>query len=575
MSGVKEAPRPEEPLGPRAFNFDLLDDDDFELLGYLLTQLEHPAAVRVAAPDKGADWVLPAAEGGYERAWQAKRFTRNLYVAKCIESLDAAITHYGVRRYTFLFARDLTAGQEKSFDSRLRQRHPGVEVDYIGKSKLIGLLLESPEGERIANHFYGDPEADTKALVRALRAGAAPMEDAAEALARLGAVADYLDDHDPFFDYPTSSRPSHLPGQPLYPGSVGAIEIFDRNSVRRIEAIPRNAEALRLFGPEGRLEFDPTPEGTRAREAFDEAFARGGGAVEMGKGARLVLSRMPPAFAPFLSPVQEGGTFELRQISPPQSVWPATLTARTDRGESELDVDLRRIAAPRGWDGKFAGNAAGMALDLLLRRRAKGGQMQLNWRYDADETQALREQAKVLALIDVASGKGELVISDRSGVRPDLLMALTGRPVLEFLEPNRLAVGWLIEISDWLGYDLQLPLDGFTREEFQALAEVAHIVRTGQRQMNFDQITFGFPPEEWEKHRPTFESGAQLYMEEPLVLRQFNAEIGKLVGGISDIKLSSVREVAKDGGTEIEVVIEPASEEAAKPVFQLGRGAPG
>jgi hypothetical protein len=535
----------------------------------LIVLLEEPDAVRVSNPDGGVDSVLSAGSG-YARAWQAKRFTKNVYIAKCIASLDDGIRNYGVNHYTFQFARDLTGGQEAAFAARLRDRHQGVTVDYWGKAKLLSLLLASPQGERIANNFYGDPTANAKALALALRAGAGPIGDAAEALTRLGSIADWFDQHDPFFDYPTSSRPSHLPGLPLYPGSAGAIEIVDRDSVRRIEAIPRNAEAMQLFGPAGHLEFDPNPEGAKALEAFNQAIAHGG-TVEIDKGARLVFSRLPPAFRPLLAE-SEKGTIVFTGGRPTAAPWPATLTASSDRGQAAIDVDLLPTEAPDGWDAALEGAVGGLTVTALFRRTPGAGQMTLNWSYDPDEPQDLRSQARTLALVDAVSGVGELVITDRSGVRPELPMALSGKPVPEFLSSNLLALGWLIEISDWLGEDLALPDEGFTLEQFRLLAEVAYIVRTGESRMDFAQVTFQFPREKWEETRPILESGGQLWVELPLALPQFDVEIGKLVGGISEIRIASVSAIAVDGGEEIEVVVEPTTAAAGAPVFRLERG---
>jgi hypothetical protein len=52
----------EQPLGARRLDFSALDDDDFELLVYLVVLSEFPEAIRLRAPDKGADSALPAGE---------------------------------------------------------------------------------------------------------------------------------------------------------------------------------------------------------------------------------------------------------------------------------------------------------------------------------------------------------------------------------------------------------------------------------------------------------------------------------------------------------------------------------
>jgi predicted dienelactone hydrolase len=74
VSLVAPSDRAPEPLGPRRLNFVDLHEDDFEELAYLVILLDHPNAIRLHAPDDGAD----AAEfdgSAYTRCWQSKRFT--------------------------------------------------------------------------------------------------------------------------------------------------------------------------------------------------------------------------------------------------------------------------------------------------------------------------------------------------------------------------------------------------------------------------------------------------------------------------------------------------------------------
>jgi hypothetical protein len=212
----------EKPLGPRRLDFGALTDDDFEVLSYLVVLLEFRDAVRLRAPDLGADSALPAgANRTYKRCWQAKRFTGHVHWGQCVGSLDAAIANYKMPHYTFCFARDLTGGQEEQFKKRLARR--GVKVDYWGASRILGTLLGSTQGERIANHFYPDPTRNAAALMQAFRAGGA-LDTGADAAERLTAVADWLASHDPFFAYPSYERETGMAGASLTPGAVIAIE---------------------------------------------------------------------------------------------------------------------------------------------------------------------------------------------------------------------------------------------------------------------------------------------------------------------------------------------------------------
>ena len=283
----------EKPLGPRRLDFGALTDDDFEVLCYLVVLLEFPDAVRLRAPDLGADSALPGGDDRkYARCWQSKCFTGHVHWGQCVDSLEAAADHYEMPHYTFCFARDLTGGQEKAFKKRLVGRRRGVKVDWWGASRLLGALLGSPQGERIANHFYPDPARNSAALMQAIHAGGA-LETRADASERLSAVAEWLASHDPFFAYPSYERETGMAGASLTPGAVIAIEAIGPSITQRIEAVPRNPAAMDEYGPAGTFLFEATEEGRRALEAFQRAFETGE-QVTISQGVGLRFDRLPP-----------------------------------------------------------------------------------------------------------------------------------------------------------------------------------------------------------------------------------------------------------------------------------------
>jgi hypothetical protein len=154
-------------LGPRRFDFRSIDPLDFEELCFALVRLEFPAAVRVAAPDKGVDVLVPAAGSEPARGFQAKRYVDQISWPECRKSLDAAVQGHTVGRLTFCFARDLTAKQLSLFDKHLRARHPGVSVDCWGASELTARMTGTEEGRLVAARFFGDPVRDAEAIARA------------------------------------------------------------------------------------------------------------------------------------------------------------------------------------------------------------------------------------------------------------------------------------------------------------------------------------------------------------------------------------------------------------------------
>ena len=133
----------EEAIGPRRFRLGTLTDEDFQLLCHLLVRLEFPDARMTDDPDSGTDTLLPVPDGGWSRGWQAKRYENNIYWSKCKDSLDRAVSTYGIKRMTFCFARNLTAKQHVAFQKHLVGRHPGVQVDFWNHAELVGRIIAS------------------------------------------------------------------------------------------------------------------------------------------------------------------------------------------------------------------------------------------------------------------------------------------------------------------------------------------------------------------------------------------------------------------------------------------------
>src|SRR6266852_3762392 len=105
---------PEPPLGPRDLDLGGQTDEDFQELCHRLVLLGYPEAQSTDSPDGGADSLLPNPCGGWQRAWQAKRYPNNIYWGKCKDSLDHAVEHYKIKQMTFCFPRNLTRRQHKT-----------------------------------------------------------------------------------------------------------------------------------------------------------------------------------------------------------------------------------------------------------------------------------------------------------------------------------------------------------------------------------------------------------------------------------------------------------------------------
>lgn len=191
---------------PTPFPFRSLTDDEFDVLVYLLAQVDDPKVARLRAPDGGLDTVRPSDTDPLVAGWgiQAKLHREHIKWPNCKQSLDRAVSIWGATRVTFAFPRDLTKNHHQLFHKHLSRRHPGITVDCWGESKLTGLLLASPVGRGIAKRFF-HAEDPADLVDRALRAGG-PPRTAADLLDRETVTAEFLSRADPHFDWVSTKR---------------------------------------------------------------------------------------------------------------------------------------------------------------------------------------------------------------------------------------------------------------------------------------------------------------------------------------------------------------------------------
>jgi hypothetical protein len=563
----------EKPLGPRRLDFGALTDDDFEVLCYLVVLLEFPDAVRLRAPDLGADSALPGGDDRkYARCWQSKCFTGHVHWGQCVDSLEAAADHYEMPHYTFCFARDLTGGQEKAFKKRLVGRRRGVKVDWWGASRLLGALLGSPQGERIANHFYPDPARNSAALMQAIHAGGA-LETRADASERLSAVAEWLASHDPFFAYPSYERETGMAGASLTPGAVIAIEAIGPSITQRIEAVPRNPAAMDEYGPAGTFLFEATEEGRRALEAFQRAFETGE-QVTISQGVGLRFDRLPPLMQARVSDEPLEGveiTIGPSDAAPPRR-WPARLVTRSDAGEAEIEMDLEPVQQPNGWDGALQGSRGGLTATLLFQRKPPPG-VKFNFNFSFDSTQPVADQLAATSTLVALHGKGTLDIHATDGSRPEpLSLDFDGGELPEFFVVLHRLFTDVRLLEEWSGLTLTIP-HVISRAEMIAVGEAAYIVREGKSGTTFDQVTLELPEEQYKP----FEGGVPgpLRVEMPIGVAIFGTEIplGRLVGELppDEVKIAHVEQIAGASPPMWLVRLEPATEQARSRVMRFER----
>ncbi len=544
------------------FDFGELTADDFERICFLIVQTEFPDIVRLKNPDGGIEFGLPGSDGVFVRCWQAKRYTGDISWKKCEASLDSAVNHFGMPHYTFCFAYDLTAPQHKTFRKRLERRNKAVRVDYWNHSKLESVLLTTPQGERIANHFYEDRADNTRRFMAAVEAGGS-LDSGADVMKRLDAIAQFLRRNDPHYHYVTTIKEAGEDGPGLTPATLIAVEVGDGETVTRVDAVPRNLAGLHAF-PEGTLYVDNDEQAER----LDRFFRRGGG-LQL-EGVRVELRNLPPLFEsmPGTKELAEAATVVMSAPLVPVPDWQARLSVETDRGQVEVDIVLTQVDPPDDFDAALEGDFAGLSVTMLLRTTPKErGELVSHWSYSYPDDHTLRERAQVVAMMDALAGTGTIVIEDRGGIWPKLTQALGGREADQELAVLHKLLESLVVIEDWTGHAFSVP-DNVSAEDVRSAIQAAQVIRDGGSQMNVDPQAIVLSVEEFDaipkdqRWRLDVKYGGTLLGDE--------VWIGELQGELVDIETETDRMM--DGGEEkIELTLRPTTDAGRHPFFKLVR----
>ena len=549
------------PLGPRKFDLAAQHDEDFDELCFRLIRLEFRDAVKLRAPDGGADTLLPGpARETYERCWQAKRYPDKIHWQHCIESLDRAVKRYEPQRVTFCFPKNLTQKEEGEFKGKLVGRHPGVTVDYWNLSELSARLTATSEGERVAKHFFGE-QPDQASLERAIRA-CGPLQTQEQATERSLAIGEFLKENDPYFSYPSGQREKSDPVPPPSPNTTIRVEHEHDEVISHTDAIARDPEALERFGPMGRLVFPDSERAKEIREQLDQLM-RQGGEVELKEGvATFTLDRLPPLFQDYLDKPMTGRMrFRAQGVAQPPP-WPARFVAKSDQGEATLEIDLKPVEAPEGWDVALRGSFGGMTATVLFRwdEQAHEGEVNFNWRYTMDNS-AVREQVQALRLLAAFHGKGEVEIFDRSKGRPPMTQPFERPP------PDDVFVGLLdlfenlATIEEWTGAELEIP-EEISAEDAMGTAMVAKTVRDRGHSGRWEGMTFTIDPDKV----PQFDGAEAIEIRHTLDARVLGQEVylGPTVTRLPKLKVVDVNSLGDDPARACEVRVESASGEPAE-----------
>lgn len=508
------------PKGASTYPLCAMGDEQFELMNARLIRLAFPRAFKPAAThDGGADMVLPAHGGGYERCWQSKHYPGRIDWRKCKDSLVAAEKNWKPSHYTFCFPRELTIREQKTFDKHFYSPDAQILIDQWNGEEIQARLAGSSKGQRIARTFFADVELERESVNRAIEVGGR-LETTEDALNRIGNVGGFLASKDAYFSYPAVTHEAEGPGPPITPGSVMSVDESNGEVTSRIDVVPRDTEAMERYGPEFILQPADSVQGQAAAARLEEAL-RHGKPVEIGEGLDLTFTRMPPGLSPLVGQRLTGGTVRLgtpERVHPAIPPWHARLRAITDRGsKASIDVVLRPTdIVPDEWDGALVGHRGALTVTALFRKRGELGALRWNFRYARDSS-PVRETLTTLNFFKILSEAGELTISDRgpSG-RPDVriptpagnLPAAT-QALLALLEDVRV-------IEDWADVEYTLP-ETITGHDASVVATIANLIRNCGRSVRWRSMEMTVP----ESNAELLRKGGVLRVEQQLATNLF------------------------------------------------------
>ena len=423
--------------GPVEYDLLGMPDDQFELLCFRLIRLEHPAVEKPSeSSDGGADALLPKTDGGYERVWQAKHYPDAIRWDKCKKSLADARINYSPERYTYCFPRNLTKTEQKTFDRHFRGEGAPISVDYWNGDEIQARLTETREGQVVAKHFFKDDGETLEEIKRAVQAKGS-LDTPDDALRRMKPVGEYLAASDPYFSYAGSTYGEGAETKPPE-GTIMSVSESEGQTIQRIDVVPKDPEAMELHAPRGTMKFPVEV----YREA-EQALVRGEDFTA--EGIEINWERLPPAFGEHVGRPQRADV-TIGPVAPrPPAPWDAQVRVESGDDWAQIDVDLRPVDPPEGWDGALQGTRAGLTVRVFTRRVGDGGQAQFKYSY-AFSSDPARRQLETLHLMDLlARPGGTLRIAERQPSGREATLQTGAEEDTEPLDALRTFLGWIVE----------------------------------------------------------------------------------------------------------------------------------
>lgn len=448
----------------------LLDAERFEQLVHSVVRAQWDEAEKLAAPDGGADTLVPL-DGG-SRVFQAKHFSDHIRWPQCSKSLTSALKRWSPSRVTFVFARDLSESQKKHFADKLVAAAPdGVVVDWWGVSELLIRLLESDQGLRVARRFLNFGE-DTARAIRAQ----GELTRGARAIDRALAAAEFADTLDPDYRYrvETDAASEFL----TTPSQTMRLQRLAGGTRAVVDAVPRSPTTQ---APTGAIEFKDDPAGRAAAARFRVALEKNAGVTINLRDAETVrFTGLPAIFADML----EAADLEHGHVTLTAPQWPGRMMIANAEGIRTLDLDFQGAEDPDTQRAELAGLTVEL---ILIEDEGDAGALRINWRYSIDRLATTRD-LEVLTFVRALLSGGTAQLQDRGGKIKPLVVSLPDRGPDEYIDELDRYLRALRRIETHLGVTLDGDVEDL-QQDWQNVARADAVLERGGRPLSVGTFT--------------------------------------------------------------------------------------
>jgi hypothetical protein len=401
----------EQPKGPKRYDLQAVEPNDFETLTYLLAHAENRNVVPVRPKDAGLDARLPDPLGRLTlRGWQAKRFPpTKIHWKQCEESLEDAVAWWRPTRVTFVFTHDLSAADQTKFRTRLAEAHPYLRVDWWGDTEVQRLLRDTDEGRNAARWLFESAETIDDLL--AALVSKEPVRTPAEIAKRQAELLDRLNSGDPHFYYTTVARPAGSRETPPAPGTFVSVVLVVGGAEVRYDLQEKYPGALDDLGGAPLLVVSDDEKGEEARTAI-EAALQATGPTRVASSVGVHWPAVPVGLRG-LMPEEAWGEIEIASTPTDHRLKheePAfTFMARA--GDASLGMEfVLSDETEAGYEQTLIAATGG--LELLMSVRGKAGKQRrpgnmetrLDWRHTLGVGHALDQLLSCRLLLAVLGG---------------------------------------------------------------------------------------------------------------------------------------------------------------------------